>query len=53
MADPQRRDTPNSDREKPDNKQRTRWDRILLPLTTIAFLAVFIIAMLVIYALAD
>ena len=49
----QRRDTPNWDREKPDNKRRTRWGKILLPLTTIAFLLVFIIAMLVIYALAQ
>lgn len=49
----QRRDTPNWDGEKPDNKQRTNWGKILLPLTTIAFLLVFIIAMLVIYALAQ
>jgi hypothetical protein len=53
MADPQRRDTPHTDGEKPDNKRRTRWGRILLPLTTIAFLAVFIVAMLIIYALAS
>ena len=52
MAD-QRRDTPHSDRENPENKRRTRWGKILLPLTTIAFLAVFIVAMLVIYALAQ
>ena len=49
----QRRDTPHSDREKPDNQRRTRWGKILLPLTTIAFLVVFIIAMLVIYSLAQ
>lgn len=49
----QRRDTPHPDREKPGNKRRTRWSKILLPLTTIAFLVVFIIAMLLIYALAD
>ena len=49
----QRRDTPHSDREKPENKRRTRWGKILLPLTTIAFLAVFIVAMLVIYAVAQ
>jgi hypothetical protein len=49
----QRRDTPHSDRENPENERRTRWGKILLPLTTIAFLAVFIVAMLVIYALAQ
>lgn len=52
MAD-KRRDTPHTDREKPENKRRTRWGNILLPLTTIAFLVVFIIVMLLIYAVAD
>ncbi len=49
----QRRDMPHTGGEKPDNNQRTNWKRILLPLITIGFLAVFIFAMLIIYALAD
>lgn len=34
------------------NPQRTRWGRVLLPLTAIVFLATFIAAMLIIYNLA-
>lgn len=34
------------------NRERTGWGRVLLPLTAIAFLAIFIAAMLIIYNLA-
>jgi hypothetical protein len=44
---------PHTRRDDAENNRRTRWDRILLPLTAIVFLLVFIIAMLVIYVLAD
>jgi hypothetical protein len=44
---------PHTRRDNAKNNRRTRWDKVLLPLTAIAILLVFIIAMLVIYLLAD
>jgi hypothetical protein len=45
-------ETRDESRRQGSNRGRTRWDRILLPLTAIAFLAIFIAAMLIIYNLA-
>jgi hypothetical protein len=35
------------------DRRNTRWGKILMPLTVIAFLAVFIAAMLIIYNIAQ
>lgn len=40
-------------RQSQRDSRRTRWDKILMPLTVIAFLVVFIAAMLIIYNLAQ
>lgn len=45
-------DTRDENRQQRRNRQHTRWDRILLPLTAIVFLAIFIAAMLIIYNIA-
>jgi len=45
-------DTRGDDRQQRRNRQRTRWSRILLPLTAVAFLVIFVAAMLIIYNLA-
>lgn len=43
----------SQERQPQRDRRNTRWDKILMPLTVIAFLVVFIAAMLIIYNIAQ